>query len=217
MADRGAASTLEKETLILDAAQRRFASYGLNKVTMDEIAADIGMGKASLYYYFPNKDELFRAVISREQQAFLRRLGEVGALDAAASAKLRMFTELQLEFFMELMNLQLVSLQTWLHSRPLFRELKEALQDAEQRQLAEILKAGVAAGEFGPIAIEPCAAAIVHALQGLRLRVLRAAELHPDAAIPPQALAADIRVLLDLILNGLCCRTGPGTQERFRG
>ena len=46
----------EKQAVILDAARKRFAYYGFSKVTMDEIAADIGMGKASLYYYFPTKE-----------------------------------------------------------------------------------------------------------------------------------------------------------------
>ena len=45
--------TRDKEEVILRSAQRRFASFGYSKVTMDEIAEDIGMAKASLYYYFP--------------------------------------------------------------------------------------------------------------------------------------------------------------------
>jgi TetR/AcrR family transcriptional regulator len=40
----------QTKALILEAAQRQFARYGLSKVTMDEIAEEVGMGKASLYY-----------------------------------------------------------------------------------------------------------------------------------------------------------------------
>ena len=42
-----------KEKEILEAARSRFAHYGYSKVTMEEIALDVEMGKASLYYYFP--------------------------------------------------------------------------------------------------------------------------------------------------------------------
>ncbi len=47
------------EALILESAQRQFAHYGFSKVTMDEIAQEVGMGKASLYYYFPDKGKPF--------------------------------------------------------------------------------------------------------------------------------------------------------------
>jgi AcrR family transcriptional regulator len=43
-----------KVTSIIEAARKRFSHYGLTKTTMNEIAADIGMSKASLYYYFPD-------------------------------------------------------------------------------------------------------------------------------------------------------------------
>ena len=40
-----------KVEAILNAAQRMFGQYGLTKTTMTEIATEVGMGKASLYYY----------------------------------------------------------------------------------------------------------------------------------------------------------------------
>ena len=63
--------TSEKQAVILDAARKRFAYYGFSKVTMDEIAADVGLGKASLYYYFPTKEGLFVEVIKDEKSQFL--------------------------------------------------------------------------------------------------------------------------------------------------
>ncbi len=60
-----------KVNSILDAAMKRFGYYGLAKTTMSEIASDVGLSKASLYYYFADKDALFRAVVKREQDGFL--------------------------------------------------------------------------------------------------------------------------------------------------
>ncbi|HEY4784669.1 MAG TPA: helix-turn-helix domain-containing protein, partial [Bacteroidales bacterium] len=51
----------EKLEVILKAAQKRFGLYGLEKTTMKEIASDMGMSKAALYYYFPDKEGLFKA------------------------------------------------------------------------------------------------------------------------------------------------------------
>ena len=64
----------DKHAAILDAPHKRFARYGLTKVTMDEIAADLGISKAALYYYFPAKEDLYRNVVASEQQDFADRM-----------------------------------------------------------------------------------------------------------------------------------------------
>lgn len=50
---------------ILDAAQVRFRSYGYSKVTMEELAQDLGISKKTLYKHFKNKEEVLRAVARR--------------------------------------------------------------------------------------------------------------------------------------------------------
>ena len=52
-----------KQVLIVEAAIKRFAHFGVAKTTMSEIAADISLSKASLYYYFPDKLSLYGAVL----------------------------------------------------------------------------------------------------------------------------------------------------------
>ena len=44
---------------ILDGALKVFQTHGIEKTTMDEIANKSGFGKATLYYYFTSKDEVF--------------------------------------------------------------------------------------------------------------------------------------------------------------
>tara|TARA_B100001113_G_C20976630_1_gene564200 strand:- start:265 stop:849 length:585 start_codon:yes stop_codon:yes gene_type:complete len=44
---------------IIDGALKVFNDVGIEKTTMDEIAAESGFGKATLYYYFSSKDEVF--------------------------------------------------------------------------------------------------------------------------------------------------------------
>ena len=44
---------------ILDGALKVFKTHGIEKTTMDEIAHKSGFGKATLYYYFASKDEVF--------------------------------------------------------------------------------------------------------------------------------------------------------------
>lgn len=55
----------EKTDQILEAATRRFAHFGVDKTTMNEIADDLGISKASLYYYFPDKLNLYAAALKK--------------------------------------------------------------------------------------------------------------------------------------------------------
>ena len=48
---------------ILDGALKVFKIHGIEKTTMDEIATESGFGKATLYYYFASKDEVFIAIM----------------------------------------------------------------------------------------------------------------------------------------------------------
>lgn len=53
---------------ILDGAQTRFFAHGFSRVTMDELAADLGMSKKTLYRLFKGKDALLNAVMERFTQ-----------------------------------------------------------------------------------------------------------------------------------------------------
>ncbi len=55
----------KKRELIIEAASKRFAHFGLNKTTMNEIASDLKFSKALLYYYFPDKINLYAAVLEK--------------------------------------------------------------------------------------------------------------------------------------------------------
>ncbi|MFQ6616649.1 MAG: TetR/AcrR family transcriptional regulator [Fidelibacterota bacterium] len=50
---------------ILEGALRVFQKSGLEGATMDEIAQEAGFGKATLYYYFPSKEEVFCAIMEQ--------------------------------------------------------------------------------------------------------------------------------------------------------
>jgi len=53
----------KKKEVIIEAAIKRFAHFGLAKTTMTEIASDLSLSKALLYYYFPDKINLYAAVL----------------------------------------------------------------------------------------------------------------------------------------------------------
>ncbi|MBB1643791.1 TetR/AcrR family transcriptional regulator [Sphingobacterium sp. UME9] len=46
----------DRKDQIIHAAIRRFMHYGFSKTTMNEIAEDIKITKANLYYYYSEKE-----------------------------------------------------------------------------------------------------------------------------------------------------------------
>ncbi|MGO4436740.1 TetR/AcrR family transcriptional regulator [Rhizobium sp. RAF56] len=62
---------IERERRILDAALKVFADKGYVGASMDDIAAEAGLSKPTVYQYFPSKDELFTAMLTQERDLML--------------------------------------------------------------------------------------------------------------------------------------------------
>lgn len=71
MVTTGTSSPSAAENRILDAARVCVDRWGLAKVTIDDIAAEAGISRATLYRLFPGgKDVMFEALRVRELQEF---------------------------------------------------------------------------------------------------------------------------------------------------
>lgn len=66
--DSSGASAADESTSridqIADAALRLFARYGYKRSSMDDIAKEAGLAKATLYLHFKGKDDVFRAMLA---------------------------------------------------------------------------------------------------------------------------------------------------------
>ena len=56
---------VEREALMLDVAEQMFGERGYRAVSMDEIAARVGVSKPMLYHYYGSKERLFLACLAR--------------------------------------------------------------------------------------------------------------------------------------------------------
>ncbi|MBP7656876.1 MAG: helix-turn-helix transcriptional regulator, partial [Pseudoxanthomonas sp.] len=59
----GRPKDLGKRAAILEAAKQLFAREGFNGVSMDQIAAEAGVSKLTVYSHFGDKDALFAAAV----------------------------------------------------------------------------------------------------------------------------------------------------------
>ncbi|MAR30241.1 MAG: hypothetical protein CMG24_04830 [Candidatus Marinimicrobia bacterium] len=63
VSDRKKEERILRKKLIIDSALSVFNKLGIDKTTMSEIASEAGFGKATLYYYYPSKDDVYSEIM----------------------------------------------------------------------------------------------------------------------------------------------------------
>jgi TetR/AcrR family transcriptional repressor of nem operon len=79
---------------ILDVAEQLVQVRGFNAFSYADIAAELGITKASLHYHFPGKAELGQALVSRYADRFGHALEEIDRRPDAPPAKLAAYARL---------------------------------------------------------------------------------------------------------------------------
>jgi len=192
-----------KEKEILEAARSRFAHYGYSKVTMEEIASDVEMGKASLYYYFPTKEELFKSVIKKEQDLFVEEIENLLKQDFSASEKLRSYVIKRLEYFQQLVNLGTLNLHSVLDIKSVFKELLKAFETQEIFLIQKIIEEGKIKGEFDSGVNEKTNCLFIHLLQGLRLQTLRSIKGNRLENEHYESIKEEMMLFVDIFSKGI--------------
>jgi TetR/AcrR family transcriptional regulator, fatty acid metabolism regulator protein len=74
---------------IIDTARRLFGERGTTEVSMDEIAAQAGVARSTVYVYFASRDELIAACVESMYDRLKETIADVVADDASPSERLR--------------------------------------------------------------------------------------------------------------------------------
>jgi AcrR family transcriptional regulator len=86
---------------MLDAAARLFGTQRFHEVRMEDIAAEAGVGKGTLYRYFTDKDELFFALLERSARHIQERIQAMVAQAETPRGKIEAMVAGIIEFFDE--------------------------------------------------------------------------------------------------------------------
>lgn len=142
---------LEREALILQAAEEVLEEKGYYATSMDEIAARVGIAKGTIYGHFPGKEDLVVALLERNMRTFLQGADAVIAQQITSRARL----EALLRYIMsELLQKQMQVFAS------VTRSLDFAYQDPEREarlrglwqglkdQIVALIEEGKVSGEF---------------------------------------------------------------------
>ena len=187
---------------ILDATDRLLARFGYRKMTVEDIAAEAGIGKGSIYLHFSSKEEVVLSHIDRIVDRLRERLKEIARSDATAAERLRLmlltrvlFRFDSIQHYTQSLNDLLSGLRTSLLAR------RAQYFESEAQIFAEVLTTGREAGEFSFDDELATAHALLQATNGLLPYSLSTTEL--GALEEVEQRTADVA---NLMLRGLLSR-----------
>jgi len=139
--------TRDKKRMILDIATGIFSRYGYAKTSLDEIARQARIAKGTVYYYFPNKEELFISVVTEQAKGFIEtmqsRLKEVEGFEN----KLRFFMQTPIKYICDEMPIWLEGLKSIpFNYKEHFEKYRNLHRETMLRMLIDIIRQGVAEG-----------------------------------------------------------------------
>ena len=196
----------DKVQLIIEAAQKRFGLYGVEKTSMQEIANDLKLSKASLYYYFPDKENLYRAVVEKEQNEFLKSISEKILNIQEPGQLLREYVISRLSYFRTLLNLSRLRLEAYSDLKPVFRETMRLFKEKEKEIIVRIFDSGVSMGIFSIKDSDQTASLFLDLLKGLRISVVNEKKTLSIEQEEYDMLLEKTIAFTDIFINGLKIR-----------
>lgn len=193
----------EKERIIIQAAQKRFAHYGFSKVTMDEIARDVELGKASLYYYFPTKEDLFRSVIAQEISELQKNIELILQKPDSASQKLKSYVEQRMKFFQKLINFGTLTVHSYFDNKTVFKKIFSDFAEVELGFIKKIIEEGKNSNEFNAEISDDTALIFLHVLQGLKCNVFRWSKGQGIDDETSEKLQKEMSIAADIFIRGI--------------
>ncbi|MEO6132525.1 MAG: TetR/AcrR family transcriptional regulator [Saprospiraceae bacterium] len=157
---------------ILTAARKRFGHYGLSKTAMVDIANDIGMSKASLYYYFKDKESIFKAVIEKEQILFVQEMKKMIQSSNKAEWMLNEYVTLRISVLKKMLTLGKFTYSSFLEFKPQIGCLMQDFKKEEIVMIADILEFGVKTNQFSIDDIQKYAEFFIDTLLSIRKAAL---------------------------------------------
>ena len=133
---------------ILDAAGELFVEFGYSDTALADIAADVGVGRTTLYEYFPDKEEILLALVEDTIPGFIDRI--ITGLPAGTTHRERL-GELLVASLLFVSDESNVGTMVMREVPKLSPEAQARVRSSHQRLEAEIVAecaAGVEAGEF---------------------------------------------------------------------
>ena len=200
------AAIAPKETVreaILDATDRLLARFGYRKMTVEDIAAEAGIGKGTIYLHFSSKEQVVLSHVDRIVDRLKQQhLAVIARSENTAPERIRRMLLARVLFRFDSIQHYTQSLNDLLAAlRPGLLARRAKYFEEEAQLFAAVLAEGRVAGEFEFENELTAARALLEATNGLLPYSLSTTELGARAEVERRASA-----IADLLLQGLLSR-----------
>ncbi|MFQ6058258.1 MAG: TetR/AcrR family transcriptional regulator [Anaerolineae bacterium] len=197
----------ERRAQIIEAALACFARKGYHLTTMDDIVAESGLSKGSLYWYFKSKKEIFLATAVSFFQQMEASIQEVLGMPLSPGEKLRGIARTFLVGMEEAKPFIGVMVDFWSQTRQEedVNQLLKSIYEPYAVALSGVIEEGIRQGEFRPVNAGHMASLLIAVYDGLAMQLL---------AFPERVgLEGLTETLLDVLLEGLKPRQAMGQRR----
>lgn len=199
---KGSTQQRDVKSALLDATDRLLSRSGYKKMTIDDLAAEVGIGKGSVYLHFSSKEDIALSHIDRIIERLKNRLADIAARPTSCDRRLK-------EMLIERVLFRFDSVQHYTQSlndllskiRPSLLERRKRHFEEEARIFAALVKEGIEAGEFAKVNVNETARSLLLATNSLLPYSLSTQELGERREIEKRASA-----LAELIVHGLTAK-----------
>ena len=199
---RSSVKQKEVREAILDATDSLLSRYGYKKMTIDDLAKEVGIGKGSVYLHFTSKEEIVLSHIDRIIEQLKGKLAAIARSDAKPEERLRKMLKTRVLHRFESVQHYTQNLNDLLAAiRPNFLARREMYFTEEARIFASVVEDGQQSGDFADGGAAEIAESMILATNSLLPFNLTVQELGSRSDVE-----AKIRRLADLLLQGLCRR-----------
>ena len=177
----------DKRQAILNAAEKTFGASGYAAATMDQIAADAGISKGSIYNYFRSKQDLFMELFAESVAGDEAQVDALLNQPIPASRKTETLLDIWFESFEHYQKIGALFLEYWATAAREHREggLAATFQQMYARwrqRVGAIIAQGVDSGQFRrELDTEWAITGIMAMLDGLTIQAIVGTGVHVDA------------------------------------
>lgn len=185
------------------AAMQCFEKYGLDKTTLDDIAQSIGFNKASLYYYYKNKEDIFIEVALKEGEDYIASLQQKALLKKGIEKQVWFYMHSRFNYYKNILNMNRVSVETLNKILPRFFELYDALMKKEKKFLTQLVADAVRNGELISTKAANLADVLINISDALKHSTEQKAILKGESDVDYTQSINDMKFLVSVIFKGL--------------
>jgi AcrR family transcriptional regulator len=184
---------------ILDAVDRRLARFGFKKMTVEGLAEEAGIGKGTVYLYFPSKEEAVLSHVDRIVERLCGRLDTIAAGDDPADLRIHSMLVERVTYRLSAVQHYTQSLDDLLSAiRPMLLERRLRHFAREADCFERVLNEGRRTEVFEPVRVPTTARALIEATNALLPYSLSPQELGDLAGVRRRVVA-----IADLLVGGL--------------